>query len=349
MGSEIVIALDAMGGDKAPGMVVRGASIARVRHPHLRFRLFGDERRLKPLVERFRRLAAACTIEHTEEVVEATDKPAFALRQRKGSSMSLAVRAVHEGRAAGVVSAGNTGALMAIAKVVLKTLPGISRPAMASVFPTLRGESVLLDLGANIDCGADNLFQFAVMGEVYARSVLLIEKPTVALLNVGEEELKGNEVIRTAAAKVRESGLPIDFKGFVEGDDIAAGTVDVVVADGFVGNVALKTAEGTARLYTEFLRAAFRRSVFSKLGFFLARPALHAFRDRVDPRRYNGAMLLGLNGIVVKSHGGTDHRGFATAIGMAADMITQGFNARIIDELQRLHAVPVPEPETIAV
>lgn len=349
MSGEIVLALDAMGGDQAPGVVIRGANVARLRHPELRFLLFGNEQRLKPLLEKFRKLSLACTIRHTEEVVEAGDKPSVALRQRKTSSMSLAIRAVHDGEAAGVVSAGNTGALMAIAKVVLKTLPGITRPAMAAVFPTLRGESVLLDLGANIDCTADNLFQFAVMGEVFARSVLLVPKPTVALLNVGEEELKGNEVIKSAAAKIRESGMPIDFVGFVEGDDIAIGTVDVVVADGFVGNVALKTAEGTARLYTEFLRAAFRRSIFSRLGYLLARPALHAFRDRVDPRRYNGAMLLGLNGVVVKSHGGTDHRGFAAAVGMAAEMISQGVNARIIDELHRLHADHAPEPASVAV
>ncbi|MCZ6720456.1 MAG: phosphate acyltransferase PlsX [Proteobacteria bacterium] len=348
MSGDIVLALDAMGGDRAPAMVIRGANIARVRHPSLCFLVFGDERKLAPLLRKFRRLGQVCTIRHTTEVIEPNDRMAIALRQRKDSSMRRAILAVSEGEAAGVVSAGNTGALMALAKFVLKTLPGISRPAIASIFPTRRGESVVLDLGANIECTSDNLFQFAIMGEVFARTVLGVSKPTIGLLNVGEEEVKGHELIKSAAARIQETELPIEFAGFIEGDDIPAGTVDVVVTDGFTGNVALKVAEGTGRLYTDFLRAAFRRSVFSKLGYLLARPALNAFRERVDPRRYDGATLLGLNGVVVKSHGGTDHKGFANAIGVGVDMISQGFNANIIDELSRLHSDQVPEPTSAA-
>lgn len=348
MSGEIVLALDAMGGDRGPSMVIRGANLARIRYPNLRFLLFGDENKLALLMKKFRKLRMASTIRHSEQVVDPNDKPSVVLRQRKESSMCRAIDAVRDGEAAGIVSAGNTGALLALAMFVLKRLPGITRPAMASVFPTSRSESVILDLGANVECTADNLFQFAVMGEVFARTVLGVSKPTIGLLNVGQEEVKGHDVIKNAAAKIRESVLPIEFSGFVEGDDIAAGTVDVIVTDGFTGNVALKTAEGTARLYTEFLRGAFRRSLFSRLGYLLARPALNAFRERVDPRRYNGAMLLGLNGVVVKSHGGTDHKGFASAVGVAVDMISQGCNAKIIEELSRFHADQPSQAKSVA-
>ncbi len=349
MADDIVLALDAMGGDFAPGVVIRGANLARVRHPELHFLLFGDRRKLEPTLSRFKRLAAVSEVRHTEEVVEAHEKPSVALRQLRGSSMRRAVDAVHEGEAAGIVSAGNTGALMALAKVVLKTMPGISRPAFASIFPTQRGESVMLDLGANIECDANNLVEFAVMGEVFARTVLGRTNPTIGLLNVGQEELKGTERLQEAATTLRGWELPIEFHGFVEGNDIPEGTVDVIVTDGFTGNVALKTAEGVAVLFTEYLRGAFRRSIVSRFGYFLARPALRSLRNRIDPRRYNGATLLGLNGVVVKSHGGTDHKGFASAIGVAVDMVSQGFNTKIIDELHRLHADRAPEPKTVAV
>jgi glycerol-3-phosphate acyltransferase PlsX len=348
MAKEIVLALDTMGGDYAPEVVVRGANLARTRYPNARFLLFGDEAKLAPLLKRFKRLVSHAEICHTDEVVAADEKPAVALRQLRNSSMRRAVDAVHSGDAAGVVSAGNTGALMALAKIIIKTLPGISRPAFASIFPTQRGESVMLDLGANIECDAENLAQFAVMGEVFARTVLGRHKPTIGLLNVGHEELKGTERLQGAAALLHDSELPIEFHGFVEGNDIAEGTVDVIVTDGFTGNIALKTAEGVAVLYTEYLRGAFSRSVISRLGYLLARPALRSIRDRVDPRRYNGATLLGLNGVVVKSHGGTDHKGLANAIGVAIDMISEGFNAKITEELHRLHADHAPEPATVA-
>lgn len=336
MSSGHVIALDAMGGDRAPGIVVSGANLARVRYPHARFRLFGSSDKLDHLLRRFPKLRAVSEIVSAEMVIEPDMKPSQALRKGSGSSMKMAIDDVKAGHAAGVVSAGNTGALMAMAKIVLRTLPGIDRPAIASTFPTQRGETVLLDLGANIECDAGNLVQFAVMGAAFARSIHGLRKPTVGLLNVGSEEGKGHDEIRQAADILREAQLPLDFCGFVEGNDITEGTVDVVVADGFSGNIALKTAEGTASMYTNFLRATFRRSVFSKLGYLLAKPALIALRNRVDPRRYNGGMFLGLDGVAVKSHGGTDARGYANAIGFAMDMLTEGFNDKVIADIRLL-------------
>ena len=337
MSKDIVLALDVMGGDKGPPMVIRGANIARVRHPNLKFRFYGDKNLINKLLRRYKRLKPISSVYHTDEHVEDDLKPSQALRQRKKSGMNLAISAVRGGDADGIVSAGNTGALMAFAKLSLRTLPGINRPAMISVFPTERGECVMLDLGANIDCDAQTLVQFAMMGEVFARNVLGVKKPTVGLLNIGSEELKGNETIRQAASMLRDADLPIEFRGFVEGNDIPAGTVDVVVTDGFVGNVALKTAEGVAKLYLEYMRSAFRRGLFSRMGFLLARPALRALRDRIDPRAYNGGTFLGLNGVAVKSHGGTDHKGFANALSVAVDMIEQDVNPKIISELRRLH------------
>jgi glycerol-3-phosphate acyltransferase PlsX len=235
-----------------------------------------------------------------------------------------------------MVSAGNTGALMAMARLVLRMVPGIDRPAIASFFPTERGESVMLDLGANIECDARNLVEFAIMGDAFARAVLSIQKPAVAILNVGSEELKGHDEVKKAAAILREGSVPVHFHGFVEGDDIPAGTVDVVVTDGFSGNIALKTAEGTARLYTNFVRESFKSSLLARLGYLLSRPALRKLRKRADPRRYNGAVFLGLNGICVKSHGGTDALGFANAIGVAVEMATHGFLHRVKAELEQI-------------
>ena len=338
MTASLSIALDAMGGDRAPEMVVKGANIARQRFPNVSFIFFGDEQRIKPLLARYRALSKVARIVHTDKIVAGDDKPSVALRAGRNSSMRLAIDAVQAGEAAGVVSAGNTGALMAMAKFVLKTLPGIDRPAIASFFPTLRGESVLLDLGANLSCDADNLVQFAVMGNVFARTVLGILKPTIGLLNVGSEEVKGHEAVREAASMLRATALPVDFRGFVEGDDIARGTVDVIVTDGFTGNVALKTLEGTAKLYAEFLRRSFKSSMVASLGYLLARPALNALRVRTDPRRYNGAIFLGLNGVAVKSHGGTDALGFANAIGVAVDMVTQKSLEKIREDFARFVA-----------
>jgi glycerol-3-phosphate acyltransferase PlsX len=344
----ITIALDAMGGDRAPDIVLHGAAIALERHPGARFLVFGVESQIAPLLTQLPRLAQVASLHHTDELVAADDKPSQALRAGRGTSMRLAIEAVADGRADCVVSAGNTGALMAIAKFVLKTLPGIDRPAIATFYPTQRGESVMLDLGANIECDAENLVQFALMGDAFARSVLGIIEPTVGLLNVGSEDLKGNDAVRGAAARLRGGLTPVRFHGFVEGDDIGAGTVDVIVTDGFTGNVALKTAEGMARLFSEALRTSFRYSPMARIGYFFARGALRKFRERFDPRRYNGAMFLGLRGIAVKSHGSTDAFGFANAIGVAIDMKVNGFLEKIRADLARVNvARPTPQPAAL--
>lgn len=348
MSDRVVIALDAMGGDRAPKVVVDGAALALERTPNIHFLMFGDESALVPLLKKLPALRDATTIHHTTEQIRGEDKPSAAIKSGRESSMRLAIDAVSDGRAACIVSAGNTGALMAVAKFVLKTLPGIDRPAMATFFPTLSGESCMLDLGANVQCDANNLVQFAVMGEVFVRTVLGHEQPTIGLLNIGVEDLKGNEEVREAAAILRDSDLPVAFKGFVEGDDITAGTVDVIVTDGFTGNVALKTAEGTVNFYTRLLKQAFESSWAARLGYLLARRSMSKLRSTMDPRRYNGAMLLGLNGIVVKSHGGTDAIGFASAIGVAVDMVVHDFQSKIRDDFERLNRPAEPDRSTAA-
>ena len=349
MSGRLTIALDAMGGDHAPDMVVAGAELARERHPGVDYLLFGDEHRIGPLLAKRPALRDCTTVIHTPDAVAGDAKPSVALRAGRNTSMRRAIDAVAEGKAAVVVSAGNTGALMAMAKMVLKTLPGIDRPAIASFFPTLRGESVMLDLGANLECDAENLVQFAVMGAAFARSVLGLEQPTVGLLNVGSEEQKGHEAIREAAARLRLLDLPLRFDGFIEGNDIGAGKVDVVVTDGFTGNVALKTAEGTAKFFSELLRRTFQASLMARLGYLLARPAFAKLKARTDPRRYNGAMFLGLRGICVKSHGGTDAEGFANAICVAYDLAVHGFNERVKEEMPHLHPASGPASETVSV
>ncbi|WP_420416994.1 phosphate acyltransferase PlsX [Pacificispira sp.] len=345
----LVIALDGMGGDGAPEIVVRGAALAKERLQKVEFLIFGKSDLLEPLVAKELLLEGCVEIRHTDQVVSNHDKPSYALRNLKESSMRKAIDAVHAGDADCCVSAGNTGALMALAMFGLRTLSGVSRPAICSFFPTQKGETCMLDLGANVECSAQHLVQFAVMGEVFARTVMGIAKPSVGLLNIGTEDLKGRDEIKQAAAMLRESPLPIHFSGFVEGDDIAAGTVDVVVTDGFTGNVALKTAEGTSRLISAFLREAFQSSTVAKIGYLIARRAMAKLRYRVDPRRYNGAVLLGLNGIAVKSHGGTDALGFANAIGVAADMFTHGFIEKMKADFETLDREGPPVPEGAAV
>jgi phosphate acyltransferase len=335
----IIVALDAMGGDHAPDAVVKGAAIALQRFPQSEFLFFGVERRIRPLLDKLPQLAERSRIRHTDDFITGDAKPSTALRSGRNSSMRLALDAVATGEAACAVSAGNTGALMAMAKFALKTLPGIDRPAIATFFPTRRGESVMLDLGANVECDAENLVQFALMGEVFARTVLGLTRPTVGLLNIGSEDMKGNDAVRGAATRLRAPGLPIDFRGYVEGDGIASGAVDVIVTDGFTGNVALKTAEGTAKLFMEFVRAAFSSSILAQLGYVFAKPALRKLRERLDVRRYNGAVFLGLDGIAVKSHGGTDEFGFASAIGVAVDMCVNGFLDKIRDDIARMSAI----------
>jgi len=325
-----------MGGDKAPDIVVKGMELARVRYPSVRFLLFGDENKIRPLLAAVPETAAVCEVRHTSEAVSADAKPSQALRSGKQTSMWKAIEAVKAGEAGGVVSAGNTGALMVMAKLIMRALPGIDRPAICSVLPNRVGETVMLDLGANAQCDARNLVEFAVMGECFARAMLGLERPRVGLLNIGSEDLKGTDVLREAAAQLRSSELDMEFHGFVEGDDITKGTVDVVVTDGFTGNIALKTAEGTATLYTQFLRSAIKSSWLAQFGMLFAKPVLSQVMARTDPRRYNGALFVGLNGVVVKSHGGTDAVGFANAIGVAVDMVARDLNRRIAAELDHL-------------
>ncbi|MGL6042369.1 MAG: phosphate acyltransferase PlsX [Sandaracinobacteroides sp.] len=329
--SNPIIALDAMGGDVGPEVVVGGAEIARERYPQIRFRLFGREAAIRAALEKAPRVAAEAEIIDVEGVVLGTDKPAQAIRRAKTTSMGLAIEAVKAGTASAAVSAGNTGAMMAMAKLALRTMDGIDRPALVALMPTLKSDSVVLDLGANTDCDAENLVQFAVMGAAFARTVLGLERPKVAFLNIGEEDMKGTEEIRDAAQLLRTAAidLPLDFLGNVEGNGIAQGNIDVIVTDGFSGNIALKTAEGTARLVTGLLANAYRSSFLTRVGYLFSKPALRALRDQLDPNNHNGAVFLGLNGVMVKSHGAASIKGFANAIGVAHDLVTQDIHARI--------------------
>lgn len=330
------IALDAMGGDFGPSAVVPAAAMALESASDVTFQFFGDESRIKPLIDKNPALIPVSTIIHTDRKVASDEKPSAALRSGRGSSMALAIDAVKQGNADGVVSAGNTGALMAMAKLALRCLPGIERPAIASTMPCKTGDVVVLDLGANIECPAPILVQFAIMGAIYARAVKGIETPTVGLLNVGSEDMKGHDQLREALATLSGLKFPGDFRGFVEGNDIALGTVDVVVTDGFTGNVALKVAEGVGQLTAHFLREAFESSPLSRLGAVLAYGALKKMKKRIDPRFYNGGMFLGLNGICVKSHGGMDSYGFSRAILVATSLVRQGYNRRVADEVAAL-------------
>ncbi len=339
----LTIALDGMGGDHGPATVMGGAEIALVRHPNVRFVIFGDEAALRPWLEKFPRVASASEVVHTEVAVSMDDKPSQALRRgRKVSSMWRAIDAVKEGKAQAAVSAGNTGALMAMAKVILRTIPNVERPALAAIWPTARGESVALDLGATVGADANQLVQFAIMGEAFARVIFSLDRPTVGLLNIGEEEVKGTEEVKAAAQMLRDGGLSMRFHGFVEGDDIAKGTVDVVVTDGYTGNIALKTAEGTARLIVGYLREAMASSLLSRLGYVLARGAFKTLQSKLDPRASNGAVFLGLNGLVVKSHGGTDDVGFASAIDVAVEVASADLVAKIAADVDKTKGLAVP-------
>ena len=328
------ISLDAMGGDNAPDIVVQGADRALAAHPDISLIFVGDERRVRPLLERSEHLRSA-DILHTDEEVAAEAKPSQALRAGKQTSMWKAIELVASDDADAIVSAGNTGALMAMSKLQLRMIEGVTRPAIAGFFPNTQGQSCVLDLGANIECDAENLIQFAIMGRAFYRDIHGVVSPSVGLLNVGEEDQKGFDYLREAAAVLSTDALNLNYRGFVEGSDIAGGTVDVVVTDGFTGNIALKTAEGVADLVQTGLKAAFSTSALSKLGFMLARSGLRGFRQKLDPRRYNGAVFLGLNGISVKSHGGTDAIGYANAIGVSVHMLQQGFIPEVKEAIQK--------------
>lgn len=335
MSLELPLALDAMGGEKAPASVVHGAKLALKAHPELRFRFYGDEAKIAPLIHKIKSLRDVSEIVHTEVSVDMHEKPAAALRQRRTSSMRLAIDAVSKGEACAVVSGGNTGALMMMAKFVFKTLKGIERPAITAFMPAQKRDVAMLDMGANVDCSPEHLLQFAIMGDAYARAVLGVEQPKVALLNVGAEDMKGHELVQSAHQLLKAVDLPLHYAGFVEGNDILEGTVDVVVTDGFTGNIALKTAEGAARLIYNSIRSAIESSFSAKMGYLLAKPALSMALRKFDPRAHNGAILLGLNGIAVKSHGGTDAKGFSNAIKVAVKLVSQDINTKIIEELEQ--------------
>ncbi len=329
MASALTVSIDAMGGDAGPGVVVSALLKTLQRHTDVDFILHGDEATLAKLVARHPKLKARSTIEHAPARVSMEDKPSHVLRRGKDTSMWHTIQSVKDGKAQVAVSAGNTGALMAVSMFGLGIIEGISRPAIAIIWPTLKGQCVVLDVGANVSATEEQLVDFAVMGEAFAHVILGLPRPKVGILNVGSEEQKGNEGVRGAAQILRSSNLPMAFHGFVEGDDIAKGTVDVVVTDGFTGNIALKTAEGTARLVGAYLRQALKRSFMSKLGATIASGALEALRRKLDPRTQNGGVFLGLNGVVVKSHGSADAVGFASAVDMAIDMARADINARI--------------------
>ena len=321
----IRVALDVMGGDHGPGVAVPAAAIALERRPDLAFLLYGDERQIAPLLSRHQALAGKSRVVHCDVAVKMTDRPSQALRSsRRTSSMWRAIEAVKKGEADCAVSAGNTGALMAMAKICLHMLPMIERPALAAMWPTLRGESIVLDVGATIGADSRHLIDLAIMGAAMARIVFDIESPTVGLLNVGVEEIKGLDEVKAAARALREVKLPnLRYHGFVEGDDLGRGTVDVIVTEGFTGNIALKTAEGTAKQIGQYMRDAMNQSWLSRLGYWLARDAFRALRDKMDPGQVNGGIFLGLDGVVIKSHGGADAESFAGAIEVGYDMARQ--------------------------
>ena len=324
-----------MGGDKAPDIVIKGACKVAEKNKKISFIFYGDSSLIKPLIKKYPILKNRSSLIHTAENISSDDKPSIALRRGTKSSMRLAINSVKDGVSDAVVSAGNTGALMAMSKIVLRPLAAIDRPAIVTFIPNQKQKAtVLLDMGANIECNSDVLYQFAVMGHAFAKTVLKIPNPTVGLLNVGSEDLKGSDAVKNAAILIRESDISDSFYGYVEGDDITKGTVDVVVTDGFCGNITLKAIEGTAKMISGILKEGLSRSFFAKIGYLFANRSLKKVFKAIDPRFYNGAMLVGLNGIVVKSHGSTDAIGFANAIDVAISLIEDEINNTIIKEVK---------------
>ena len=336
---DITVAIDCMGGDHGPGVTVPAALNFLREHPEAGVVLVGAAEVIEAELKVGNSdLSSRLRIQPASEVVEMHDPPAAALKNKKDSSMRVAINLVKRGEAQACVSAGNTGALMAISRFVLKMVPGVERPAIITLLPTLKGHTYMLDMGANVDCSAENLLQFAVMGSVLVSSVEQIEKPRVGLLNVGEEEIKGNEVVKRAAELLKSSGL--NFVGNVEGDDIFKGTAEVVVCDGFVGNVALKTSEGLAHMLATFLREEYGRNLITRIAGLISLPVINAFKHRVDPRRYNGASLLGLKGIVIKSHGSADAYSFQCALERALEEARSG----MLNELGMRMQIMNPQP-----
>ncbi|WP_395333566.1 phosphate acyltransferase PlsX [Novosphingobium sp. BL-8H] len=341
------IAIDAMGGDEGVRVMIEGAALARRRHERFKFLLVGDEARIKTALENHPNLRASSEILHTEGVISGEDKPSQALRRAKGTSMGRAIEAVKAGDAGAAVSAGNTGALMAISKLALRTMPGIDRPALAALLPTLGdNDIVMLDLGANAECDARNLVQFAIMGAAYARVATGREQPRVRLLNIGSEETKGTDMLRDAASMLKAAAgdLSMSFDGFTEADKLGSGDMDVVVTDGFSGNVALKAVEGTARFVADLLRRGFSSSLRSKIGFLISKPATELLKHHLDPNNHNGAVFLGLNGIVVKSHGSANAAGVANAVAVTARLLEENVTERISADLARMGGASLRKP-----
>lgn len=332
---KVRIALDAMGGDHGPEIVIPGAALTLARYPDTVFIIHGNEAACAPVLAQHPALKAVSTLVHSDIAIRMDDKPSQALRAGRGkSSMWKAIDSVKQGEADVAVSAGNTGALMAMALFCLRTMANIDRPAIAAIWPTIKGESIVLDVGATIGADARQLVDLAIMGSAMAQIMFDIDKPTVGLLNVGVEEMKGVEEVKLAAKILREGVWPgMSYAGFVEGDDIGRGTVDVVVTEGFAGNIALKTAEGTAKQIATYLKAAMGRTLLSKLGYLLARGAFNELKDRLDPRKVNGGVFLGLDGVVIKSHGGTDATGFSAAVNLGYEMVRHDLMAKIRSSL----------------
>lgn len=333
----MILSIDAMGGDDAPAMVIDGIAILAKENAAWSFLLHGDEAALKPLVSAHASLDGRVTLHHSDSKIDSEMKPSQALRRGKGSSMWNAVEAVKTGQAAASVSAGNTGALMAISMLLLRKMDGVHRPAMTAIWPTIEGQSVVLDVGANVDADAAQLVTFAIMGEAFARAVLDKARPTIGLLNIGSEDQKGHDEVREANERLRAGDVDLDYKGFVEGDDISMGAVDVVVTDGFTGNVALKTGEGVARLMGAHLKNALTKSPITKAGAFLAMSGLKELKHHMDPSNVNGGVLLGLGGVSVKSHGSANAEGFAQACRLAARLAGSHYQQEIMSNLAKIH------------
>jgi glycerol-3-phosphate acyltransferase PlsX len=331
----MVISVDAMGGDNSPRVVIEGLALAAKEHPDIRFIIFGDTAKVNPIYQQFPILHNVSEVRHSSEMVHNEDKPSSVIRNRN-TSMFMAIDAVKKGEAQAVVSAGNTGALMAISKLTLKTITKIHRPAIVSIMPHRYGRYVMLDLGANTECDAINLVEFAFMGNIVARNSLGLKRPRVALLNIGSEEMKGKDEIKQAAQMIKNSKLDLDFIGYIEPHDIPNGVADVIVADGFTGNIALKSIEGTAKQLMRMIKDCIKSSVLAKFGLLFMLPAMMKLKKTMDPRQYNGAMFVGLNGLSVKSHGGADAFSFSKAVDNAAKLVRSNFVANICEEIEKV-------------
>ena len=345
------IAIDAMGGDEGVEVMVAGAAMAQTRHAQVRFLLVGDQIKIEKVLDRHATLRGVSEILHADDVISGEERPSQALRRARSTSMGMAIHAVKDGSAGAAISGGNTGAMMAIAKLALRTMPGIDRPALAAILPTLQASDVvMLDLGANTECDARNLVQFAIMGAAYARIANSQPVPRVRLLNIGTEEMKGTESLRDAAHTLKDAAanLSMRFDGFTEADKICRGDFDVVVTDGFSGNIALKAVEGTARFVGDLLRRSFSSSLRSKIGFLISRPATELLKHHLDPNNHNGAVFLGLNGIVVKSHGSANVLGVANAVGVTQRLLEESLTERIAADLARLGADTLRAPRKIS-